>query len=321
MKENSFAFFSGTSHPKLAGDICEILACKPSKLHISTFPDGETFCQVQENVRGKDTFLLQSLALNPNQYLMELFVLVDALKRASAKSIVAILPYYAYCRQDRKDQPRVPITAKLVADLLQKAGIDQVLTLDLHTSQVQGFFDAPLDNLQARVIFRDILSREISSDFVVVSPDIGSIKLARAYASDLQRDFAVVDKIRKSAEHTQAAQLMGSVEGRDILLVDDMCSTGGTLAMAAELCKEKGARHIYAVLTHALFVGPAFRNIAKSPIKKIWVSDSVARDFSKIYLNIETVSVAPLIAESVRCVLEGRSISSLFRPLRQAISI
>src|SRR3990167_7044373 len=237
----SSIIFAGSSHGELALKVAEHLNLRLGKLQIETFPDGEIGVQVLENVRGRDAFVLQSPAFKPNHFLMELLIIVDALKRASVNSITVVLPYFAYARQDRKDKGRMPITARLVADLLEKAGITRLLTVDLHTEQIQGFFNIPVDNLYARPLFVDALKQHGLEKVVIVSPDVGSNKMARKFAEDLGVEIAIVDKRRINAHQVEMTALIGEVEKRDVLLVDDMCSTGGTLKTASWVCKKAGA--------------------------------------------------------------------------------
>lgn len=312
-RESQYKLFSGTSHPVLAEEMANFLGVSLGDVHLDTFPDGEISIQILENVRGREVFVIQSIALNPNYYLMELLIMIDALKRASAKSIVAVIPYFGYCRQDRKDQSRVPITAKLVSNLLEKAGATRVLTMDLHTSQVQGFFDIPVDNLYARVQLVPYIREEVNTEnLVVVTPDLGSTKLARVFAGDLQADFAVVDKIRVDAEQVLPATLIGDVRGKEVLLVDDMCSTGGTLMMAAAVCKQAGAVRVNAVVTHGLLIGGAIARLEKSPIEKLWISNTIPGTDRLTHPKIETVSVAALMGEAVDRIISAESVSSLF---------
>lgn len=303
--------FSGRSHPKLAQEIAGYLGIQLGKVKIEDFPDGEIGVQILENVRGKDVFIVQSLARAPNLYLMELLILVDALKRASAKSITAVLPYYCYARQDRKDKGRVPITARLVADLLEKAGVTRVVTMDLHTEQIQGFFNIPLDNLYARKVLVESLREMKLEECVVVTPDIGSVKLARAFASDLKADIAIVNKRRLDAERVEANALIGEVAGRDVVLVDDIYSTGGTLQKASRVCKALGAKRIFAAVTHGLMIGDA---IIDSPVEKLLITDTVVQK-DELHSKIQVVSVAKHFALALESILEARSISSMYQSL------
>jgi ribose-phosphate pyrophosphokinase len=311
MSQNSeYMLFAGTSHPELAKQIAECLGIKLGKALIEKFPDGEIGVQVLESVRGRDVFIVQSTARHPNFYLMELLILVDAFKRASARSIIAVIPYFGYARQDRRGKAREPITAKLVADLLQKAGVTRVLTMDLHTEQIQGFFDIPVDNLYARALIVETLSRQKVG--VVVTPDIGSIKLARAYAEALKVDLAIVDKRRVSAKQVEMAALIGDVKGKDVLLVDDMCSTGGTLKTAARVCKQAGAKRIIAAVTHGLFVGEGL--LEDSGIEKIVMSNTVPPPETIDANKLEIVSAAPLFSKAIESIVGAKSISSLYEP-------
>lgn len=304
--------FSGTSHHSFASELASYLGMPLGQVLFQPFPDGEIYVQIQENVRGRDVFVIQTVARDPNYYLMELLILIDALKRASAKSISTVIPYFGYSRQDRKDKPRVPITAKLVADLLVTAGATRVLTMDLHAGQIQGFFDIPVDNLYARPVLADAVLKLGVKDLVVMAPDLGAIKIARAYASHLKGEFAVIDKRRLSSEEVSVTAIIGNVEGRDVLLVDDMCSTGGTLVSAAEACKKAGAHRIFAAFTHGLLVGDAVTKLAESPIEKIIMSNTVPLPEMLQHPKVEVVSVARLFGEGVRCVISADSISSIF---------
>ena len=307
-QETEYALFAGTSHPELAKQIARSLGISLGKARIELFPDGEIGVQIQESVRGRDVFIVQTMARNPNFYLMELLILVDAMKRASARSIIAVLPYYGYARQDRRGKAREPITAKLVADLLQTAGVTRVLTMDLHTEQIQGFFDIPVDNLYARSILVETLSKQKMDHCVVVTPDIGSIKMARGYAEALKVDLAIVDKRRVSARQVEMAALIGDVKGKDVLLVDDMCSTGGTLKTAARVCRQAGAKRIFAAVTHGLFVGTGLED---SGIEKIVMSNTVPTPETVGRESLEVVSVAPLFAKAIESIVGAKSISSL----------
>lgn len=298
---NSFMLFAGTSHKELAEQIAKSLEIELGKTLIETFPDGEIGISILESVRGKDVFVVQSMARHPNSYLMELLIFVDALKRSSARSIIAVIPYFGYARQDRRGMGREPITAKLVADLLQRSGVTRILTMDLHTEQIQGFFDIPVDNLYARPALVDAVRKLQPNQ--VVTPDIGSIKLACAFAEKLHIGFSVINKRRVNANEVESA-LIGDVHQKRVLLVDDMCSTGGTLKKAALVCKRAGASVVFAAVTHGLFIG-RFEN---SGIEKIIMSNTVPTP----NCNVEVVSVAPLFAEAIRSIVNAKSISSLF---------
>jgi ribose-phosphate pyrophosphokinase len=307
--------FSGSSHPELAKELANCLGCQLGKVAIEQFPDGEISLQIQENVRGRDVFVLQTIALRPNHFLMELLIMIDALKRASARSIAAVIPYFGYCRQDRKDKPRVPITAKLVANLLVNAGATRVLTMDLHAGQVQGFFDIPVDNVFGRPVLAEAFKKlgRSGNEIVVVAPDIGSVKLARAYAKQLNAGLAMIDKLRISATEVDAVAVIGDVKGKDVLLADDMCSTGSTLVSAAKACQEKGAKRIFAAATHGILVGGALKKIEESPIEALLISNTVpVAEKAQKASKIRIVSIAPLLAQAIGCIISKESISSLY---------
>jgi ribose-phosphate pyrophosphokinase len=317
-EDRSIVLFAGTSHPELARQIAKELRIRLGKIQIETFPDEEIGVQILENVRGKDVFVLQTIARHPNLYLMELLIIVDALKRASARSITAVIPFFGYARQDRKtlndsQGGRVPITAKLVANMLEKAGVSRVLTMDLHAEQIQGFFDIPVDNLFARSLLVEAVRKEGWKTGIVVAPDIGSIRLARAFAEKLKVPYAMVDKRRVSAKRVEANALSGNVQGKDVILIDDICSTGGTLSTAAWVCKKNGAKSVRAAVTHGLFVGTAFED---SAIDKMLVTDTIPlpEDWPKGLprKKVSIVTVAPLFAKAIDSIAQAKSISSLF---------
>lgn len=309
---NPYLLFSGNSNISFSTKLASYLGISLGKVLFRPFPDGEMYVQIQENVRGRDVFVVQSVAKDPNNYLMELLIMIDALKRASAKSIVAVIPYFGYARQDRKDTPRVPITAKLVADLLATAGATRVLTMDLHAGQIQGFFDVPVDNLYARPLLGKYMKPFLMKNLVVMAPDLGAIKMARAWANYMDAEFAVIDKRRVSSEEVEVSSIIGDVNGRDVLLVDDMCSTAGTLVKAAEACKDAGALRIFAVFTHGLLVDGAVDRMIKSPIEKIFMSDTIYLPEENHHEKIEQISVASLFGEAIRCIISTDSISSIF---------
>lgn len=308
--KDNFLLFAGTSHLELAQELASCLGVSLGKTLIETFPDGEIGAHILESVRGRDVFLVQTVARRPNFYLMELLILMDALKRASARSVIPVIPYFGYARQDRRGKAREPITAKLVADLLQAAGANRVLTMDLHTEQIQGFFDIPVDNLYAQSLMIEAIAKFDLQRCVVVTPDIGSIKLARSYAEALKVDLAIVDKRRVNAKQVEVAALIGDVGGRDVLLVDDMCSTGETLKTAAMVCKENGARRLFAVVTHGLFVG---KGLKESGIEKFLMGNTVPTPETMDREMLEVVSVAPLFGKAIESIVGAKSISSLFR--------
>jgi ribose-phosphate pyrophosphokinase len=305
--------FSGSLSRAFAKEIADDLNLELSEAALSTFPDGEISVQIMENVRGRDTFVVQSIALQPNHALMELLIMIDALRRASARTIVAVIPYYGYCRQDRKDKPRVPITAKLVANLLVSAGATRVLTMDLHAGQLQGFFDIPVDNLLFRVRLAEEFRKLHTGEFVVVAPDVGSVRLAKSYASHLGLDFAVIDKHRVTPTEVAVTTVIGDVKGKDVLLADDMCSTGGTLVSAAKACREKGAKRVFAAVTHGILVGDAVKDLQASPIEALLMSNTIPHsDRLEGLTKLHQVSAAPLFAQAIRCIVSQESISSLF---------
>ncbi len=312
MNKSDCSIFSGTSHPDFTEELARCLGIPVGKVAFEPFPDGEIYVQIQDNVRGRDVFVVQSVARDPNYYLMELLIMIDALKRASANSIVAVIPYFGYARQDRKDKPRVPITAKLVADLLATAGATRVLTMDLHAGQIQGFFDVPVDNLYGRPMLADAVQKENINNLIVMAPDLGAIKIARAYANHLKADFGVLDKRRVSSEEVAITSVIGNLEGRDVLLTDDMCSTGGTLVQAAHACRESGAKRIFAAFSHGLLVGEAMSHLVNSPIEKIFTTNSVPPMEANAHEKIEVVSVANLFGEAIRCIISSESLSSIF---------
>lgn len=313
-KDHEIVLFSGSSHPVLAQEVAKKLGVNLGKIHLGRFPDGETEVQVLESVRGRHVFIVQSIALDPNDYLMELLIIADALKRASAKSIIAVIPYFGYSRQDRRDKPRVPITAKLVADLLVTSGITRILTVDLHASQLQGFFNIPVDNLHARSDLIAALKPLGLQNVIVVAPDIGSVKIARPFASMLGVDFAIIDKHRSTATQVEAVNLIGDVNGKDVLLADDMCSTAGTLVSAAKACQEKGARRVFATVTHGLMVGHSIQKIEQSPIEALLMSDTIPITDRLIgFSKIHVVSVSSLLSQAIRCIISAESLSSLLQ--------
>jgi ribose-phosphate pyrophosphokinase len=307
---NPFLLFSGTSHPAFAEEVASYLNVSLGKVDFEPFPDGELTLQILDNVRGRDVFVIQTIAREPNTYLMELLIMMDALKRASAKSITAVIPYFGYARQDRKDKPRVPITSKLVADLLTTAGATRVLTMDLHAGQIQGFFNIPVDNLYARPLLAEAIKKLQMKNFVVMAPDLGAIKKARAFANHLKADYALIDKRRLSTEKVEVSSIIGDIKDRDVILVDDMCSTAGTLVSAALACKNAGAKRIFAAFTHGLLVGNALEKIRNSPIERIIMSNSVPLPVEDKL--VQKISVAPLFGEAIRCIISAESISSIF---------
>lgn len=313
MRREDAVLFSGSSYPSLAKEIARSSGIHYGSVLCERFPDGEISLELRESVRGKNVYVVQSVAIHPNEYWMELLILVDALRRASAKSIVAVIPYFGYSRQDRKDKPRVPITAKLVANLLTQAGVDRLITMDLHAEQLQGFFDIPVDHLYARPLMVQAIKKKGFTNGIVVAPDIGSVKIARSYAEELGTDFAIVDKHRKSASEVEVLNLIGDVNGKDVLLADDICSTAGTLASAAKACHEKGANRVIAAVTHGLFVEDALDKIDNSPIEILYCADTIPLQESQAKCKkLQAVSCAGLFGLALQCTLSNKSIASLF---------
>ncbi|HIG26532.1 MAG TPA: ribose-phosphate pyrophosphokinase [Verrucomicrobiales bacterium] len=303
--------FSGSSNRQLTDSIVDYIGIPLGKCTVKAFPDGETFVKIDENVRGADVFVVQSTSPPSNHNLMELFIMMDALKRASASRITAVLPFYGYARQDRKDQPRVPITAKLVANLLVAAGASRVLTMDLHAQQIQGFFDIPVDHLYAAPVMFQYLKTKNLDNLVVVSPDAGGIKMAHAYSQVLKADLAIVAKRRKSATEVESMSVIGDIEDKNVLLVDDLTETAGTLTSAASLLKKKGARAVRACVSHALLNDLGVERLRKSDIDELITTDTVLRpDFEG--LNVTTLTVANLLGEAIKRINNNASVNSLF---------
>ncbi len=306
--------FGGRSNPGLAEKISVHLGITLGRANIGCFPDGETIVKLEDDVRGRDCFVIQSTCPPVSEMLMELLIFIDCLRRASARRITAVIPYFGYARQDRKAEGRTPITAKLVANLIAEAGADRVLTMDLHAEQIQGFFDIPLDHLTAEpVITRHIRSLNLENT-VVVSPDVGNVKTANIYAARLQGELAFIDKRRVNGSEAVAANIVGQVEGKTVLLFDDMITTAGTVCEAARLVRERGARHVYASATHALLVAPAFDRLAHAPVDQICVTDTVplSPEAQRSLPNSQVLSVARLLGEAIRRIHRNESVSALF---------
>jgi ribose-phosphate pyrophosphokinase len=303
--------FTGNSNPALARAICSAIGMPLGKSTVRPFPNGETFVKIDENVRGEDVYVVQSTSPPANQHLMEMFIMIDALRRASASRITAVLPFYGYARQDRKDQPRVPITAKLVANLIVAAGAHRVLTMDLHAQQIQGFFDIPVDHLYAAPVIFDYLKKISIPNLVVVSPDLGGLKMAAAYAQQLSSELAIVAKRRTSPTETEAISVIGEIEGRNILLVDDLTETAGTLVNAAALLKSRGAGQIRACVSHALVNDLGAERLRKSVIDELITTDTVVRPEIE-GVRITTLSVAGLLGEAIKRIHSNSSVTSLF---------
>jgi ribose-phosphate pyrophosphokinase len=308
---DSLRVFSGSAHPALARAICEYLRVDPGEAEVARFPDGEITVKINENVRGCDIFIVQPTGA-PAESLLELLIMMDAAKRASAQRVTAVIPYFGYARQDRKDQPRVPISAKLVANLITEAGADRVLTMDLHSSQIQGFFDIPLDHLFAAPVLIDYFQRKEIPNLTVVAPDVGSLKMARAYAKRLGASLALVDKRRTRADDTEVMNLIGEVNGRNVVIFDDVISTGKTIAKAAVALKEQGAESICVGATHAVFAPDTHAVLRAAPIEEVVVTDSVPPRGSELDGKLRTLTVSRLLGEAIRRIHEERSLSSLF---------
>jgi len=301
--------FSGSSNVELTEKICAYLNVAKGLISRKVFSDGEIWIKFKENIRGRDVFLIQSTT-PPAENLMELLIMLDAAKRSSARRVTAVIPYYGYARQDRKDQPRVAVTAKLTADILTKAGADKVITMDLHAAQIQGFFDIPLDHLYASPIFTDEF-RDKAENLVVVSPDVGGIKIARSYAKRLHADLVLIDKRRPEPNKAEVMNIIGDVNGKSVLIVDDLIDTGGTFVAAIEALKKRGAEKIYGAVTHALLSGEAIERIEKSDINTLYVSDTIVQKL-KPDSKIKVKTSAALFAESIVRSHHNESISSLF---------
>jgi ribose-phosphate pyrophosphokinase len=310
---SDFKIFSGRANPELAHEICQVLNIPLGDMDVSTFPDGETFIQINENVRGMDTFVIQPTAPAVNEMLMELLIIIDTLKRASCRRVTAVIPYYGYARQDRKDQPRVPVTAKLVANLITVAGADRVLTVDLHAGQIQGFFDIPLDNLFATQILVNYFKQLKLENLVVVSPDIGSVKRARAFAGKMNALLAIVDKRRPQAGRAEVMNIIGDVVDKNVIIFDDMVDTAGTMTEAVGAIKRAGARDIFAGCTHGVLSGKAIKRIMESPLKELVITNTIAVDKNKEQCSkIRVLSIANLLAQAISNIYHNASVSALF---------
>ena len=305
---------SGNSNKTLAVEIAKYLNVSLVDATIKKFPDKEIFVEIHENVRGEDVFVIQSTSFPANDHVMELLITIDALKRGSAKTIAAIMPYYGYARQDRKSGPRSPISAKLVANLIYTAGADRALMVDLHAGQIQGFFDIPTDNLFAAPVFIDDIKEKFEKkELVIVSPDVGGVVRARAIAKRVECELAIIDKRREKAGISEVMNVIGEVNSKICILVDDICDTAGTLTNASNALKKQGAKQIYSYITHGVLSKPAIERIEASPIDKIIITDSiVATDEVKQSTKIEQLSIAPLIGEAIGRITENKSVSSLF---------
>lgn len=308
-----FHVFTGNANRELAQRICHHLGIPLGAADVNSFPDGETFVRIHENIRGRDVFIVQPTCPPTNQHLMELFIFIDAARRASAARITAVIPFYGYARQDRKDKPRVPITAKLVANLLVAAGANRVLTMDLHAQQIQGFFDIPVDHLYAAPVFYKHLRTMGLENLVVVSPDTGSLKMASAYAEMLNASLAIVVKRRFSATEVEATHIIGEVSGKNVLIVDDITESAGTLTSAASLLQRAGAKKIIAGVSHAILNELALTRLKDSPITELITTNSTPQPTDTRGFQLTTLCVASLLGEAIKRISYGESVTSLFR--------
>lgn len=306
--------FAGRGNPGLAQKVCDHLKIPMGKGQTELFPDGEVIVKVDEDVRGRDCFIVQPTSHPVNAHLMELFIWIDCLRRASAERITAVIPYFGYGRQDRKDEGRTPITAKLVANLLERAGADRVVSVDLHAAQVQGFFDIPVDHLNAGPVFADWIEKLKLSNQVFVSPDVGNVKRAQIYANMMGGEICIIDKRRKSGSQTEARHIIGEVEGKNVLMVDDMITTAGTVTEACKMLRDHGVKEIYMCATHAVFAPPAMERLAKCPFAKLAVTDTIplGTRADAIADRLEVLSVAPLLGDAIDRIHRNQSVSALF---------
>ncbi len=310
---NRLKLFSGNANVALAQAICDVLDIPLGRAEVGSFSDGEVWVEIEENVRGMDVFVVQPTCRPGNNNLMELLVMIDALKRASADRITAVLPYYGYARQDRKTAGRTPITAKLVADLITTAGANRVLTMDLHAGQIQGFFNIPVDHLFAAPVLLDYIRRHFDSNLVIVSPDAGGVERARAFAKRLSTGLAIIDKRRTTPNVADIMTIIGEVEGKDAVLVDDMIDTADTVTKGARALAERGARRVFACATHPVLSGPAIERIAASPIQEVVVTDTIPLAPSAAACpKIKVLTVARLLAEAIKRIYNDDSVSALF---------
>ena len=306
-----YKIFAGTASTEFAKEVCNILDVPLAKADIKRFSDGEISVQISESVRGRDVFIIQSTGAPSNDNLMELLIMTDALRRSSAMSITAVIPYFAYARQDRKDRPRVPISAKLLADLIQKAGAQRVLTVDLHSAQIQGFFDCPVDNLYALPVILDYLQQKNIPNMVVVSPDAGGVERARMLANRLGASLAIIYKKRPAPNVVETLDVIGDIEGKNAIIIDDIIDTAGTIVAAANMLKEKGAASVIAACTHPVFSGPAVERLKNSEIEEVIVTDTIPTN-GKEFDKLTVLSVAELVGEAIKRINIESSVSSLF---------
>lgn len=307
---STFKLFSGSANPEFAKKVGDYLGMCVSDATLNKFSDGEISVQITQSVRGQDVYIIQPTCAPTNDNLMELLIMIDALKRSSAKSINAVIPYYGYARQDRKAAPRVPISAKLVADLLEKAGINRVVTIDLHAAQIQGFFNIPADNLFGSILFVNYIKSKNLKNPIIASPDIGGVARARQYADKLGYDLVIVDKKREKANESQVMNIIGDVTGKDVILVDDMVDTAGTLVKAAEVLKEKGANSVMACCTHGVLSGPAYDRVANGVLDELVISDTIPT--KKNAKKITVLTASSIIGEAIRRIHNNESVNSIF---------
>jgi ribose-phosphate pyrophosphokinase len=309
----AFTIFSGNAHRGLVEAMCRHLETPIGQAHVTRFADGEVYVEIRENVRGVHCFVVQPTSTPVNDNLMELLVMIDALKRASAGSITAVVPYFGYARQDRKSKPRTPISARLVADLMTAAGVDRVLAMDLHAGQIQGFFNIPVDNLYAMPVLLEHIRPRFGSDAVIVSPDAGGVERARAFSKRLDASLAIMDKRRPAPNVAEVANIIGDVRGRDAIIVDDLIDTAGTLCAAAKAVMDHGARAVYACASHGLLSGPAVERIKDSPLAEVFITDSIPPRADVVACDkIKVLTVSRLLGEAIKRIHLGDSISSLF---------
>jgi ribose-phosphate pyrophosphokinase len=310
---DNLKIFSGSSNPDLAGAVCKYLRIPLGGAKVERFPDGEKSLKLEDDVRGRDCFVVQSTCKPVDEHLMELLIYLDCLRRASAQRITAVIPYFGYARQDRKDEGRVPITAKLVANIITAAGANRVLTIDLHAAQLQGFFDIPVDHLTGELVLSDYFRVKKLSNLTVVSPDVGNIKMASRYAGHFGGDLAIIHKKRVSGSEVEASEIIGEVKGRNVLMCDDIIATAGTVCSAVNLIKECGAEKIYIGATHGIFAGQALERLSKAPVDEIVVTDTVPlTEAAKKVKNIKVLSVAAMLGEAIKRTHRNESVSSLF---------
>ncbi len=314
MLNNPTIVFSGTSNPGLAESACRYLNLELGKADISCFPDGEKFIRLESDVRGRDVFVIQSTCGPVDENLVELLIFLECLRRASAARVTAVIPYFGYARQDRKDTGRVPITAKLMANLITSAGANRVLSIDLHANQLQGFFDIPMDHLTAEPVIVKYLAQKRLTDLTVVAPDVGNMKTASRYATALGAELAIIHKRRLTGQEVLCEEIIGTVEDRNIIMVDDMISTAGTVCGAAKMAKDRGAKRIVVGATHGVFAGPAIKRLAASPIDEVFVTDTIPLQAAAQEIkNLNVLSIAPFLGEAIRRIHSNESLSSMFQ--------